>query len=314
MLIHQRLVYFNGKYIPECEARISIFDCALMYGDMVFEMTRSYEQKPFQLRNHLERLYASMDYVEIDCGLNINEMEEATYRTIEKNLDAINGIDFQIMHDITRGALDMYSSIVKEGNAPIVSINIFPLIKHLGTMAQKYKDGVHFVITPQKSVPFRYIDPKAKNRSRIYYKIAELQANRIEEGAMALLTDENGFITEGTGNNFFMVKNGEIYTPKPNDILRGVSRDYCLNLAESLGLQIHETDVAPYDVRTADEAWFTSTTVCMIPITRFEFRQVGDGQPGKIYQLLLDEWSKTVNLDIVHQASEYAKLNNSWTP
>ena len=88
----QRLVYFNGSYVSERDARISIFDSALMFGDMVFEMTRSFKQKPYRLRNHMDRLYASMKYTRIDCGLNIEEMESATEETIERNLPAF---DFQ---------------------------------------------------------------------------------------------------------------------------------------------------------------------------------------------------------------------------
>ena len=94
----KRLVYFNGEFVPESEARISIFDCALMYGDMVFEMTRSFGQKPFRLREHLERLYGSLKYAQIDCGLDIDEMEEVTHETIARNLPAIGALDFQIMH------------------------------------------------------------------------------------------------------------------------------------------------------------------------------------------------------------------------
>ena len=309
-----RLVYFNGEFIPEREARISIFDCALMYGDMVFEMTRSFEQKPYRLRQHLERLYASMRYAEIDCGMVIDEMEAATLETVERNLPALEGYDFQVMHDVTRGALPLYDTIVKEGTAPIVSINVLPLIRHIGGMAEKYETGAHFVITPQQSVPARYVDPKAKNRSRIYYKIADLQATRMEAGAMALLTDERGFITEGTGNNFFMVQNNEIFTPRPHDILRGVSRGACMELAGKLGIPVREVDIEPYDVREADEAWFTSTTICMVPITRFDFQPLGDGKPGKIYRKLLEAWSEEVGVDIAAQAREYAGLAGTWKP
>ena len=91
----ERLVYFNGKFIPEQEARISIFDCALMYGDMIFEMTRTFRQKPYRLREHLERLYRSMKYAQIDCGLDIDQMEAATHETIERNLPAVGALDFQ---------------------------------------------------------------------------------------------------------------------------------------------------------------------------------------------------------------------------
>ena len=310
----ERLVYFNGDFIPEREARISIFDCALMYGDMVFEMTRSFGQKPYRLREHLERLYSSMKYAQIDCGLDIDQMEAATHETIERNLAAVGALDFQIMHDVTRGALSLYNTLVKEGTAPIVTINVFPLVRHIGGAVDTYAHGAHFVVPAQQSVPSRYIDPKAKNRSRIFYKIAELQAAHMEEGAQALLTDEHGFITEGTGNNFFMVRDGQIITPKGHNILRGVSRGACMDLAEKLGIPLLEADIEPYDVREADEAWHTSTTICMLPITRFNFQPVGDGQVGPIYRRLLAAWSEEVGVDIAAQAREYSSMMDTWTP
>ena len=162
-------------------------------------------------------------------------------------------------------------------------------------------------------MPARFIDPKAKNRSRIFYKIADLEAERMEPGAMALLTDERGFVTEGTGNNFFMARDGEIFTPKPHDILRGVSRQYCIELARADGIPLHEADIEPYDVREADEAWYTSTTICMLPITRYNFDPVGDGKPGPIYRRLLAAWSQSVGVDIEAQAKAYGTMTD-WTP
>ena len=307
-----RVVYFNGEFVPEIEARISIFHSSLMFGDMVFEATRTFNQIPFRLREHLDRLYASMRYAEIDCGLTIDQMEAATRETIERNLPALGGLDVQIMHDVTRGALPLYAAIVKEGLDPIVSINVIPLVRHTGYLAEKYEKGVHMVITPQQSVPARYIDPKAKNRSRIYYKLAELQAARMEQGAMPLLTDERGFITEGSGSNFFIACHGEILTPRPTDILRGVSRQACIELAEELGIPVREADIEPYDIREADEAWITSTPFSMIPVTRFNFLSVGDGKPGSIYRRLLTAWGDQVGVDIAAQAREYEALAKTW--
>ena len=136
-----RVVYLNGEYVPEAEARISIFDSALMYGDMLFEMTRSFRQRPYRLRDHLERLYDSLSYVEIDCGLSIDDLERVTGETIERNLPELDGRDFQIMHNVTRGGMALYEEIVKEGTKPVVTINIFPLIRHIGGMAEKFEEG-----------------------------------------------------------------------------------------------------------------------------------------------------------------------------
>jgi len=303
-----RLVYFNGNFVPEVEARISIFDCALMFGDMLFEMTRTFNHKPFRLDDHIDRLYCSLKYARIDCGLTIDEMEAATIATLEKNLATLEGVDCQIMHNVTRGALGIYENVVREGLAPIVTINVYPLIQNLGSIAPKYTEGCHSVVTLQQTVPSRYIDPKAKNRSRIYYKLAELQANQMEDGAQALLTDERGFIAEGTGNNFFMARNGRVLTPKGHNILRGVSRMNCMELCDKLGVEVEEADIEPYDVRAADEAWITSTTFCMLPVTRFNFQPVGDGQVGPIYTKLLNAWSEQVGCDIKAQAEKFAEM------
>jgi branched-chain amino acid aminotransferase len=303
-----REVYWCGEFIPEGEARISIFDCALMYGDMVFEMTRTFAGVPYRLRDHLERLYGSLRYAEIDCGMTIDEMEAATMATIERNKEKLDGLDFQIMHDVTRGGLSIYENMNKDGNRPLVSINVLPLVKHNASQADKYLQGVHTVITPQQSVPARYIDPKAKNRSRLFYKKAELHAARLDEGAYALLTDERGFITEGTGNNYFIVKNGEVYTPRGHDVLRGVSRKACIAICGRLGIPVHEADFSEYDVGEADEAWHTSTTICMVPSTRFNFAPIGDGTVGPVYSRILAAWSEEVGVDIAGQAVEFKEM------
>ena len=176
-MVQQRKVYLNGDFVSEQDARISIFDSAVMFGDMVFEMTRVYNHKPFRLRHHLERLYASLKVTEMDPGMSIDEMEGATLQTIETNKGCFpEGLDFQIMHNVSRGPLPIYSVLFPGGLEPTITINCWPLIWHLGPHAEEYAKGIHLVITPQQSVPARFLDPKVKNRSRLHYQIANLQA------------------------------------------------------------------------------------------------------------------------------------------
>ena len=131
-----RTVYFNGAFVPESEARVSIFDSALMYGDMAFEMTRTFNHKPFRLREHLERLYGSLRLLEIDCGLTIDEMERATLATLKRNIPTESAdVDWQIMHDVSRGPLPLYGTSFADGICPTVSINCWPLISHMGGFA-----------------------------------------------------------------------------------------------------------------------------------------------------------------------------------
>lgn len=305
-MAQQRKVYVSGEYVSESDARISIFDSALMFGDMIFEMTRTYNGHPFRMRDHLERLYAGLNITEIDCGMKIDEMEDVTLETIELNRPCFSeGIDFQIMHNVSRGPLNIYKPVFPNGIQPTITINCWPLTRHLASSADSYHLGVHNVITPQRSVPSRLIDPKIKNRSRIYYQIAGQQAAKIDPTAQPLLTDEDGFITEGMGNNFFIVKNGELFTPEPRNILRGVTRQAVMELADTLSISCHERNLDPYDVAGADEAFNTSTTIAIMPVTKFNNLEIGSGKVGPIVLSLIDAFSEMVGVDIVAQANQY---------
>jgi len=132
-------VYINGAFTSLQEARISIFDSALIYGDMVFEATRTFQKRPFRLRHHLERLFGSMRYAEIDCGLTMDELEAATYRTIEQNSAQLDdGFDFQITHNVSPGIYGYYRSAFPERPEPTVTISCWPLRERLAGYALQY--------------------------------------------------------------------------------------------------------------------------------------------------------------------------------
>ena len=301
-----RKVYFNGEFVSEQEARVSIFDSALMFGDMVFEMTRTYRQKPFRLRAHLERMYSGLKCLGIDCGLSLLELEQATLRTFEMNLPALEGADAQIMHNVSRGPLSMYKSVFGGSPGPTVTINCWPYWWHLAGYGPIYRAGVRVIVPAQRSVPAHLIDPKVKNRSRVYYQVANLQAQKIDAGAWALLTDGEGVITEGTGANFFIVRKGRVLTPRRN-ILLGVTRGAVLELLKKLDIPTSEEEFGVYEVINADEAFFTGTSFAIMPATRIDGHPIGGGEPGELTKSLISAWSEMVGVDIVAQADEYAK-------
>jgi branched-chain amino acid aminotransferase len=303
-----RKVYFNGEYVTEQEARISIFDSALMYGDMVFDMTRTYRQKPFRLRNHLERIFAGLRYLEIDCGMTLDEMERATVETLELNIPLFAGADAQIMHNISRGPLSLYKTVFGGTLRPTVTINCWPYWWHLAPYGPMYRAGVSAMIPAQRSVPAHLIDPKVKNRSRVYYQMANLQVQKADPGAWALLTDDMGRITEGTGANFFIVRRGRVYTSRGRDILLGVTRGAVLELLGEMSVPACEEDFGLYEVVNADEAFFTGTSYAIMPCTRINGQPIGSGKPGDLTQRLIAAWSAMVGVDIVAQADEYARI------
>jgi branched-chain amino acid aminotransferase len=305
----QRLVYFNGEMVPEAEAKISIYDSALMFGDMVFEMTRSFNKEQFKLREHLERLYTSIRYVHIPLEMTIDEMEAAVYQTIEANEPFFEDDDeHRIMIDVTRGTLSLYEDVVGVHKGPNVVIADFPLKWTVASMGHLFDTGINAVIPSQRAIPAQLLEPKVKNRSRIHYLMANIEVSQFAgKDNWALLLDPDGFVAEGTGDNFFIVKNGEIITPEGRNILRGISRDYIFDLSDQLGLVCSEQNIEPYDVMTADEAFMTGTPFCLLPVMKFNGRPIADGQMGPVTQLLLNTWSENVGLDIEAQIKHYSK-------
>jgi len=233
----ERVVFFNGEFVPESEARLSIYDSALMFGDMVFEMTRSFNKKQFKLKEHLERLYASIKYVRIPIKMTINEMEKKVNKTIEMNEPAFRADDeHRIMIDVSRGLLSIYQGVVGIPKGPNVIIADFPLRWTVSSMGYLYDKGINAVIPSQRAIPAYLLDPKVKNRSRLHYLMANIEVSGYEgDNNWALLLDTDGFIAEGTGDNFFIVKDKVIITPEPRNILRGISRAYIFELASQLG-------------------------------------------------------------------------------
>lgn len=307
----QRVVYFNGSFVPESEARVSIFDSALMFGDMAFEMTRTFGRKPFKLREHLERLYASLRLIETDPGMTIDEMQRLTLETLERNLPTEpDDVDWQIMHDVSRGPLPLYRSAFPGGLRPTVSINCWPLITHMGGFAANYIRGVDLIIAAQQAIPAHLLDPKAKTRSRLHYQMAVLQGARA--GAWPVLLDPDGYLAEGPGWNIFLVKDGVLYTPEPRNILRGVSRGTTIELARELGIPVHEANLGRYEALQADEIFCTSTTYCMVHAATFEGRPVSDGAPGPVFRKLIDAWKHLVGIDFVAQAADYTTRLEAW--
>ena len=308
-----RVVYWNGKFIPEGEARVSIYDSALMFGDTVFEMTRSFNKEQFKLREHLERLYASIRYLRIPVEMTIDEMEEAVYETIKRNDHLFSDDDeHRIMIDVTRGLLSLYDgNIDGVSSGPNIIIADFPLRWTVQGMAHLYEKGINAVVPSQRNIPARLLEPKVKNRSRIHYLMANIEVAQMSgQDNWALLLDEDGFITEGTGDNFFIVKDGTVITPEGRNILRGVSREYIFELCEQMNIPCVEKNIEPYDVYNADEAFMTATPFCVLPVTRFNGEDIGNGKMGETTTRLLDKWSSNVGLDIVEQIKSYAKQSN----
>ena len=307
-----RLVFFNEKFIPENEAKISIYDSALMFGDMIFEMTRSFKGKQFLLDKHVDRLLLGIKILRVPFKYSKKQIINFCYDTIEKNKYAFEKDDeHRLMIDVSRGLLGIYNGIEGLHSGPNLVIADFPLRWTVRNMGKLFDNGINAVITSQRAIPSMFMDPKIKNRSRLFYLTANIEASLFKgENNWALLLDTNGFISEGTGDNFFIVKDNKVFTPKGKDILRGISRDYVINhLCKKLKIEVYEKNFEPYDVYAADEAFMTGTPFCMLPVTSLNGLKIGDGVRGKIFNKLLSRWNKNVGLDIELQIKNWDKKN-----
>ena len=312
-----RVVYQNGKYVDEKDAKVSIFDSALMFGDMVFEMTRSFNQKQFRLREHLERMYTGIKILRIPMKLTIDELENICYETMERNKDAFEAHDeHRLLINVSRGPLGIYSSIFDNKLEPTVIVADFPLKWTVAGMDVLIDEGINAVVTSQRAIPAHLMEPKIKNRSRMWYQMANIEASLFEgKNNWALLLDTDGFIAEGSGDNIFFVKDGVVYTPEPRNILVGISRNYIFELCEELNIKCIEKNLETYDAYTADESFMTATPFCLLPVTKFNGLNIGNGKLGKITQKLHDQWSKNIGLNIFKQIKDYSleckKINNN---
>lgn len=306
-----RQVYFNGEFIDEADAKISIYDSALMFGDMVFEMTRSFGKKQFKLKEHIDRLYASAKYLHMDLEnqMTKEEMEKVVYETIEVNEPYFEKDDeHRIMIDVTRGLLGLYEDVVGTYKGMNIVIADFPLRWTVESMGTLFDTGINAVVPSQRAIPASLIDPKVKNRSRIHYLMANIQVSGYAgENNWALLLDTDNFVAEGTGDNFFIVKDNCLITPEPRNILRGISRAYVFELCGQLGLRYEEKNIDLYDVVNADEAFMTGTPFCILPVTSLEGAAIGDGKMGVITKKLLSAWSDNVGVDIIKQIQTWSR-------
>ena len=301
-----RKVYISGRMLPETEARISIFDSAVMLADTVTESTRTFRHKPFKLEQHIERLYQSLKLVRIDPGMGADKMLRTTLDVFEENLDNYGpDDDCWIVHNISRGlSIAGADPTVQVGAATVM---IFTQFMDLKPWARFYTEGCHGVTPVSRAVPSQSLDPRIKNRSRLAYTLAEMEAKQVDPMAQSVILDIDGHVSENKGGNIFCVTKGVLRTPSTVNCLAGISRATALELATKLGIPTEETVLQPYDLATADEMFFTSTPYCIMPSTKFNNLPVGDGTVGPVTKRLLEAWSELVGIDIAAQAQ--AQIN-----
>ncbi|MEM3464049.1 MAG: branched-chain-amino-acid transaminase [Candidatus Bathyarchaeia archaeon] len=278
------LIYINGEYYPRSQAKISVFDHGLLYGDGVFEGIRVYKGVVFKLKEHIDRLYNSAKVIMLNIPRTKKEMMHAVLETLRKN----NMRDAYVRLIVTRGVGDLGLD-PRKCSKPTVII-IADTIAIYSKEAKK--SGIKVLIVWVRRNPVDTASNEVKSLNYLNSVLGKIEAN-IAGLDEAICLDKNGYVSEGVGENLFIVKNGVLITPPSSaGLLLGVTRDVIMKLAGKLGYTVIEKNITPTDLFTADEAFFTGTAVEITPIAEINRRVIGDGKPGPITCRLMDEFEK----------------------
>ena len=277
----ESLIYIDGNLVPESEAKISVLDHGLLYGDGIFEGIRAYKGVVFKLREHIERLYDSAKFLKIEIPLSKEELTEAILETIRKN-----GLtDCYIRVVVTRGVGDLGLDPRKCGKPSIIII-----AKPMGPLLGK--KAVSLMISSVRRDGVDATNHQAKSLNYLNSILAKLEA--ISAGADdAIMLDNRGFVSEATGENVFIVKNGKIMTPPPTSgVLLGITRNCIIELARKLGYEVIERELTPFELITADEVFLTGTAAEIVPVESVNGRKIGTRVPGPVTERLIKEFEK----------------------
>jgi branched-chain amino acid aminotransferase len=272
-------IYIDGQFYDKENAKISVFDHGLLYGDGVFEGIRFYNGRVFRLEEHIDRLFDSARAIALNIGMDKSAVIEATLETIRQN----NLQDGYIRLVVTRGVGDL-------GLNPMLcpKASIFVIASKITLYsADKYENGLDVVTCATRRIPHGALSPMVKSLNYLNNVMAKIEAQNAGAGE-GLMLNEQGFVSECTGDNIFIIKNGVITTPPiSSGALAGVTRSVVFDLAAEFGIPIHEPMMTRYDIFTADECFLTGTAAEIIPAVKLDTRPIGDGKPGPITRRLI---------------------------
>ncbi|HET6453956.1 MAG TPA: branched-chain-amino-acid transaminase [Armatimonadota bacterium] len=277
-----RVVYINGELVAQDEAKVSVYDHGLLYGDGAFEGIRVYSGKVFKLREHIVRLYRSAHAMMINLPITPEEMAQVVVDLCRKN----EVTDGYVRITITRGiGLGLDPREVKNPTVIIITdkLSLYP--------EEMYTEGLSVITVSTRITPSQSLEPRVKSLGKYVGNIqAKIEANRVGAGEGLMLNIE-GYVAEGTGDNVFIVRDGGIATPPPYaGILEGITRNTVMGLARDMGISVEEKLFTLYDVYTADECFLTGTAAEIIPAVKVDSRAIGTGLPGEMTKRLIEAY------------------------
>jgi branched-chain amino acid aminotransferase len=279
-------VYIDGKYYPKSEAKVSVYDHGFLYGDGVFEGIRAYDGVVFKLKEHIDRLYRSAHAITLKIPITKEEMTQAVVETLRKN----NMKDSYIRLIATRGVGDLGLDPRKCPKASIIIITDTINIRS----GNAKETGITTMFSWVRRNPVDATTHEIKSLNYLNSVLGKIEANAagVDE---AICLENNGYIAEGVGENVFIVANGEIMTPPSSTgALAGITAEVVTELCKKLDIKLTITNLTPFMIFTADEAFFTGTAMEVIPIREVNKRPIGEGKPGPVTKQLMTEFQKVI--------------------
>ena len=279
-------VYIDGKYYDRDEAMISVFDHGLLYGDGVFEGIRVYKGKVFKLKEHIERLYQSAKAILLDVPIGQREMGKAVFEAVKINAKS----DGYIRLIVTRGEGPLGLDPAQCARPTVIiivgDIQLYP--------QEYYEKGIALVTAASRRMPADSLDPRVKSLNYLNNVMAKIEAN--QAGCLeAVLLNHEGYVTECTADNIFIVKNGTLLTPAPHyGALDGITRMTVMEVAATCSIDTRETALTRYDLYSADECLITGTGAEIMPVTKIDGRLIRNGVPGPVTKRLIEGFRKFV--------------------
>jgi branched-chain amino acid aminotransferase len=327
------LAYLNGEFLLLTELRLPVWDYAVVQGATVTDMVRTFAGEPFRLEQHLERFAASRRALGIELPESDSRLAALVRELIARTYPLLpEGSDCGMLLFATPGPYRPYAASIAlggdppmpadalpppgDGPAPLAAppidarptlcIHPFPLAfaKH----HYWYMNGAAAAVPQVRQVPAASLPPSIKYRSRLHWYLAEREARQIDPGAVALLLDEYGCLTETASGNLFIVRDGQLLTPRVETTLPGISQAYVSELIRAAGMTVVRADLTPEYVLEAEEAFLTSTTYCIAPLTWLDGVPIANGRPGPMFRNLIARWSEAVGVDILAQAERFSEL------
>ena len=282
-------IYLDGTFVDSAEAKVSVFDHGLLYGDGVFEGIRLYGGNIFRLEEHLERLEYSAKAIMLQRPLTRDQLREATCETCRQN----ELTDAYIRLVVTRGVGDL-------GLAPWLcpKPTVFIIASKISLYPQEhYDNGLAIVTVPTRRINPAALPPTIKSLNYLNNILGKIEARQF--GALeAIMLNDQGYVAECTADNIFIVHKGEILTPAASQgALKGVTRSTILDIARELALPLREANLTRYDIWVADECFLTGSGAEVIPAVKLDGREIGNGKPGPVTRKVLEAFRQRVLVD-----------------